>query len=125
MLNQKDLPPKGLTVRDLVTTGIFTALILLCIGIGAMPFAPNPLLTFYMPLGGALFRRSGVSACWRRKVPKRGPYRQLWGFLSGSVFLRDRHALGDGSGVCDRGHSGRTDCGNEKIPQCQNEYCGI
>ena len=34
------IPQKGLTVKDLVTTGIF--------------FAPNPVLTFYMPVGSAL-----------------------------------------------------------------------
>lgn len=85
MLNQKDLPPKGLTVRDLVTTGIFTALILLCIGIGAMPFAPNPLLTFYMPLGGALFGGPAFLLL-AAKVPKRGPI-AIVGILTGLFFF--------------------------------------
>ncbi len=45
---------KGLTVKDLVTTGIFTALFFVFTLVGGIPFAPNPVLTFYMPMGSAL-----------------------------------------------------------------------
>lgn len=45
---------KGLSVKDLVTTGIFSALFLVFTVIGGLPFAPNPVLTFYMPMGAAL-----------------------------------------------------------------------
>ena len=45
---------KGLTVKDLVTTGIFTALFFVFPLVGGIPFAPNPVLTFYMPMGSAL-----------------------------------------------------------------------
>ena len=45
---------KGLTVKDLVTTGIFSALFLVFALVGGIFFAPNPVLTFYMPLGSAL-----------------------------------------------------------------------
>ena len=45
---------KGLTVKDLVTVGIFTALFLVFALIGGIFFAPNPVLTFYMPVGSAL-----------------------------------------------------------------------
>ena len=45
---------KGLTVKDLVTTGIFTALFFVFTLVGGIPFAPNPVLTFYMPIGSAL-----------------------------------------------------------------------
>lgn len=45
---------KGLTVKDLVTTGIFTALFLVFTLVGGIFFAPNPVLTFYMPVGSAL-----------------------------------------------------------------------
>ena len=45
---------KGLTVKDLVTIGIFTALFLVFALIGGIFFAPNPVLTFYMPVGSAL-----------------------------------------------------------------------
>lgn len=85
MLNQKSPDKKGLTVKDLVTTGIFTALILICIGIGAMPFAPNPLLTFYMPLGGALFGGPAFLLL-AAKVPKRGPI-AIVGILVGLFFF--------------------------------------
>ena len=45
---------KGLTVKDLVTIGIFSALFLVFALIGGIFFAPNPVLTFYMPVGSAL-----------------------------------------------------------------------
>lgn len=45
---------KGLTVKDMVTTGIFTALLLVFTLAGGMFFATNPVLTFYMPAGSAL-----------------------------------------------------------------------
>lgn len=44
----------GLTVKDLVTTGIFSALFLVFALVGGIFFAPNPVLTFYMPVGSAL-----------------------------------------------------------------------
>ena len=45
---------KGLTVKDLVTIGIFSALYLVFDLVGGIFFAPNPVLTFYMPVGSAL-----------------------------------------------------------------------
>ena len=48
---------KSLTVKDLVTTGIFSALFLAFALVGGIFFAPNPVLTFYMPVGSALL-------CW-------------------------------------------------------------
>ena len=45
---------KGLSVKDLVTTGIFTALVFVFILIGGMFFATNPVLTFFMPAGSGL-----------------------------------------------------------------------
>ena len=45
---------KSLTVKDLVTVGIFSALFLVFALIGGIFFAPNPVLTFYMPVGSAL-----------------------------------------------------------------------
>lgn len=45
---------KGLSVKDLVTTGIFTALLFVFTMIGGVFFATNPILTFYMPAGSAL-----------------------------------------------------------------------
>lgn len=45
---------KGLSVKDLVTTGIFTALLFVFTMIGGVFFATNPALTFFMPAGSAL-----------------------------------------------------------------------
>lgn len=45
---------KSLTVKDLVTVGIFTALFLVFARVSGIFFAPNPVLTFYMPVGSAL-----------------------------------------------------------------------
>ena len=44
----------NLTVKDLVTIGIFSALFLVFALVGGIFFAPNPVLTFYMPVGSAL-----------------------------------------------------------------------
>ena len=54
MSNQVNSMNKGLTVKDLVTTGIFTALLFVFILVGGIFFATNPVLTFFMPAGGAL-----------------------------------------------------------------------
>lgn len=65
-------PERGLTARDLVTTGIFTALYLVFMMVGGMPFAPNPLLTFWMPAAVALLT-GPVYLLLIAKVPKHGP----------------------------------------------------
>mgnify|MGYP002576667230 FL=1 len=54
MSNQINPAKKSLTIKDLVTTGIFSAIFLVFTMIGGIFFAPNPVLTFYMPMGAAL-----------------------------------------------------------------------
>lgn len=54
MSNQINPAKKSLTIKDLVTTGIFSAIFLVFTMIGGILFAPNPVLTFYMPMGAAL-----------------------------------------------------------------------
>ena len=54
MSNQINPAKKSLTIKDLVTTGIFSAILLVFTMIGGIFFAPNPVLTFYMPMGAAL-----------------------------------------------------------------------
>ena len=54
MSNQINPTKKSLTIKDLVTTGIFSAIFLVFTMIGGIFFAPNPVLTFYMPMGAAL-----------------------------------------------------------------------
>lgn len=53
-MNKQSTVKKGLTVKDLVTVGIFSALFLVFALVGGIFFAPNPVLTFYMPVGSAL-----------------------------------------------------------------------
>lgn len=54
MSNQINPAKKSLTIKDLVTTGIFSAIFLVFTMIGGIFFAANPVLTFYMPMGAAL-----------------------------------------------------------------------
>jgi energy-coupling factor transport system substrate-specific component len=54
MKSQSNTTYKGLSIKDLVTTGIFTAIFFVFTLIGGMFFAVNPVLTFYMPMGSAL-----------------------------------------------------------------------
>ncbi len=44
----------GLSVKDLVTCGIFSALYIVFMVMGGLFFAPNPMLTFLTPMGMAL-----------------------------------------------------------------------
>ena len=48
MSNQVNSINRGLTVKDLVTTGIFTALLFVFVLVGGVFFATNPVLTFFM-----------------------------------------------------------------------------
>lgn len=53
-MNKQTAIKKGLSVKDIVTVGIFSALFLVFALVGGISFAPNPVLTFYMPVGSAL-----------------------------------------------------------------------
>lgn len=64
---------KGLTVKDLVTVDIFSALFLVFALVGGIFFAPNPVLTFYMPVGSALLC-GPVYLLMLSKVQKRWPH---------------------------------------------------
>lgn len=76
---------KGLSVKDLVTIGIFTALLLVAILIGGVPFGINPVTTFYQPLGSALLA-GPIFLLLAAKVPKRGPI-AIAGILLGGIFF--------------------------------------
>ena len=54
MNQQSNTMQTGLSVKDLVTTGIFSAIFFVFTMIGGVFFAVNPVLTFYMPMGSAL-----------------------------------------------------------------------
>lgn len=60
-----------LTVKDLVTTGIFTALVTIAFFIGGIPFGINPTTTFYQPLGSALLG-GPIYLLLIAKAPKKG-----------------------------------------------------
>lgn len=85
MKNQAYQERKGLTVKDLVTIGIFSALLWITMLIGGLPFAPNPVVTFYMPLGAALLG-GPVFLLLTAKVPKRGPI-AIAGILIGLIWF--------------------------------------
>lgn len=85
MTSYYELQKKGLTVKDLITTGIFAALIWITMLIGGLPFAPNPLLTFYQPLGSALLG-GPIFLLLAAKVPKRGSM-SIVGILAGIIWF--------------------------------------
>jgi energy-coupling factor transport system substrate-specific component len=85
MSNTLSATKKNLTVRDLVTTGIFSALFFVVTMVGGMFFAPNPVLTFLMPPAVALLT-GPVYLLLMAKVPKRGPILIL-GVLMGLIMF--------------------------------------
>ena len=62
----------GLSVKDLIVTGVFSAIIFICISLSGGVFMMMPALTFYYPVGAALLA-GPVYLLMIAKVPKRGP----------------------------------------------------
>ena len=60
-----------LNVKDLITTGIFGVLLLMCAMIAGGPFASIPTLTFYYPIGASILA-GPVFMLFIAKVPKAG-----------------------------------------------------
>lgn len=90
MTEKSYLNQKGLTVKDLVTTGIFSALLCVAMFIGGIPFAINPITTFYTSVGSAILG-GPIFLLLVAKVPKRGPI-IIAGILMGLVsFLTGMH----------------------------------
>ena len=81
---------KSLTAKDLVTIGIFSALFLVFALVGGIFFAPNPVLTFYMPVGSALLCRP-VYLLMMAKVKKRGAAAILGAILCVVWFVTGMH----------------------------------
>ena len=97
---------KGLTVKDLVTIGIFSALFLVFALVGGIFFAPNPVLLY---AGG---QRIGVRPCLS---PLAGQGSEALGSDDSGCnyvhhLVRDRDALGHGAGLSDHGHRCRPRC---------------
>lgn len=81
---------KGLTVKDLVTTGIFSALLCMAMFLCGIPFAINPVTTFYTSVGSAILG-GPVFLLLAAKVPKKGSI-IIAGILTGLVsFLTGMH----------------------------------
>ena len=78
---------KGLSVRDLITTGILAALYMVCAMIGEAIFGFFPVLTFLCPLSIALLC-GPVYMLILAKVPKHGPI-IVTGILVGGVCTRN------------------------------------
>ena len=81
---------KGLTVKDLVTTGIFSALLCITMLLCGIPCAINPVTTFYTSVGSAILG-GPIFLLLVAKVRKRGPI-IIAGILIGLVsFLTGMH----------------------------------
>lgn len=76
---------KGLTARDLITTGVLAALYVVCAFIGECIFGFFPVLTFLCPLSIALIC-GPVFMLILAKVPKHGPI-LITGILVGGVLF--------------------------------------
>lgn len=76
---------KGLTVKDLVTTGIFTAIMFVLFLAGGMFFGMNPAITFYTSFGPALLC-GPIYLLLVAKVPKHGPV-IIMGVLMGALLF--------------------------------------
>ncbi|MBU5425088.1 MptD family putative ECF transporter S component [Tissierella pigra] len=84
-MNHKSIK-KSLTVKDLVTCGIFTALFFVFTMVGGMFFAPNPILTFLMPSALALLT-GPIYLLLLGKVPKHGPTIILGTIMGFMIFI--------------------------------------
>lgn len=99
MSNSTNSIKRGLTVKDLVTTGIFTALVFVFVLVGGLFFAPNPVLTFFMPAGSGLLA-GPVFLLMIAKVQKRWSL-SIMGVVIGIIWfvmLIFRHMVYRGSG---------------------------
>lgn len=85
MISQARGNQKQLGVKDLITIGVFTAILFVTMLVGGIIFAPNPVLTFYMPLGAALLG-GPVMMLLIAKVPKRGVV-AISGILCGVIWF--------------------------------------
>lgn len=79
------LNKKGLTIKDLVTIGIFTALFFLFELIGGMPLAINPATSFFLTCGISLLC-GPVFLLMIAKVPKHGAIIIL-GLVNGLIWF--------------------------------------
>lgn len=84
-MNNKYDESRGLNIKDLITTGIFSALFAVVTMIGGGLFACNPVLTYCLPPAVALVT-APVFLLLVAKLPKRGPIIIL-GILMGIIMF--------------------------------------
>lgn len=84
-----------LQVKDLIMIGVFSALYFLFNMVGGIPFAMNPVLTFYQPMGSAFL--SGIIFMFLiAKAPKKGTISILAIIMCILFKAGNRNALGYG-----------------------------
>lgn len=76
---------KGLTIKDLITTGIFSALGIVIGFVGSLVFAVNPVLTYLLPIVQGLIV-APIFILFSVKVPKRGAI-SIYGVVSGLLLF--------------------------------------
>lgn len=81
---------KKLSIKDLVTIGIFAAIYIVLTFLGGMIFASNPIFTFLMPLGCALLP-GPVYLLLVAKVPKKGTIMTIGILLGIIMFVTGMH----------------------------------
>ena len=72
---------KGLTAKDLITMGVFGALMVVASMVGGLFFAITPTLTFYFSIGSSILA-GPVYLLLLAKVPKRGVITIIGGIVS-------------------------------------------
>ena len=85
-MNNKYDESRGLNIKDLITTGIFSALFAVVTMIGGGLFACNPVLTYCLPPAVALVT-APVFLLLVAKLPKRGPIIILWILMGIIMFV--------------------------------------
>lgn len=90
MLEKAYTAKKELSAKDLITIGIFSALLFIAQMIGGTPLAMNPLTTFYTPAGSALLA-GPIFMLLVAKVPKRGPITIVGLIIGIMLFLTGMH----------------------------------
>ncbi|UNK17240.1 MptD family putative ECF transporter S component [Paenibacillus sp. N3/727] len=83
---------QALSIKDLIITGVFSALFFMFMMIGAAFFAPNPVLTFLMPAGAALLT-GPIYLLMIAKVPRFGPILILGIILAMITFVTGMYWL--------------------------------
>lgn len=89
-MSYQEKKQKGLTVKDLIIIGVFTAILSVCSMLGGTIFAITPTLTFYYPIGAALLP-GPVFLLLLAKVPKKGALTIIGIILSIIGFITGMH----------------------------------